>query len=297
MMSRNKLPLSANSGLYSARPQAVRFPIWEAVDFLADMGFEAIDINFPAVILQEEFLHEPMLDGEGWRERMEELRSYAGRRGLRIYHSHAPYHYDYLDTHAPNFQMCCEMMRRSIEATGILGGSHIAVHPVESADRRATLVQETVRALEPLARYAAGFGVRLAVENMRSTRPDTLLEIADRTGADICWDVGHAHICGLDQEEALAFLGSRVKVLHIHDNYGPRGFPAAADGPTHSDLHQPPFLGNLDWDSFLRGLERIGFTGAFNYEVQTSMLPVSMREAHARYLVAAAEELMGRMKP
>ena len=296
-MNRNRLLLSANSGLYSARPNAPRFPIWETVDFLAKMGFEAMDVNFPAVILQEEFLHEPMLDGDEWRERMVRLREYASQRGLRILHSHAPYHYKYLDTDAPNYPECSEMMRRSIEATGILGGSHIVVHPVESADRCATLAEETVQALKPLAQYGARFGVRLAVENMRSTRPETLLEIANRIDADTCWDVGHAHICGLDQEGSLAVLGDRVKVLHIHDNYGPRGYPAAADGPTHSDLHQPPFLGNLDWDSFLRGLERIGFTGAFNYEVQTSTLPVSMREAHARYLTAAAEELMGRLKP
>ena len=293
-MSKNKWLLSSNSGLYSARPNAPRFSVMDTVDFLADAGFEAIDVNFSASITQDEFLHEPMLDGD-WRKRMADLKDKAERRGLRIFHTHAPFRYNYLDTGNPLYPMWDEMMRRSIEATGLLGGKHIVVHPVVTPDRSATLVEETLRGLEPLAEYAGRSGVRLAVENMSGTAPETLLEIVERLDADVCWDNGHAHIRGLDQESSLAVLGKRVKVLHIHDNYGPRGDNPAPDGPTFSDLHQPPFLGTVDWDSFLRGLRRIGCSGAFNYEVPTSKLPLPLREAYARYLVQAAEELMSRL--
>ncbi len=293
-MSRYKLLLSANSGLYSARPGMPRVSMLQAVDFLAQMGFEGMDVNFSGTILTGEFVHEPVLDGDDWRERLAEIRERAERKGLRIVHSHAPYHHKYV-RESPDYPLCEEMMRRSIEGTALLGGSHIVVHPLVTPNRTATLVEETVRAVEPLARYGEQFGVRLAVENMRSTRPETLAEIADRAGADVCWDVGHAHIFGLNQEVSLKTLGTRVKVLHIHDNYGPRGGSPAPEGPTFCDLHQPPFLGTVDWDSFLRGLDQIGFAGAFNYEVPATQLPLPLREAYARYLVHAAEELLAKL--
>lgn len=292
-MSKYALLLSSNSGLYSARQNAPRFSIMEAVDFLADMGFEAIDVNFSATITRGEFDHEPMLDGDNWRERMAALKAKAAAKGLQILHSHAPFRYKYQDTENPLYPQWNEMMRRSIEATGLLGGKHIVVHPVVTSDRTATLMDETLRALDPLARYGEQFGVRLAVENMFSTAPEQLAEIADRLGADVCWDNGHAHIHGLDQEKSLALLGKRVKVLHIHDNFGKRDGPVA--DWSKCDLHQPPFLGDMDWDSFIRGLDRIGFDGPFNYEVQSKSIPEPMREIHARYLVQAAEELMAKL--
>lgn len=295
-MCRNRWPLAATSLLYSAHPGAPRYSIFEAVDFFADKGFDAMDVNFSATILSGEHLHEPMLDGDDWRERMERLRVRAGERGLRLICSHAPYHHKY-DPNAPGYPMCGEMMHRAIEATGLLGGTHIVMHPLMTPDRDVTLVDETASALEPLVRYAEQFGVRVAVENMRCTSPEALAEIADRVGADVCWDVGHAHVYGLEQEASLAALGKRVKVVHIHDNYGLRTGSLASKGPSHSDLHLPPFMGTVDWDSFLRGLDRIGFEGAFNYEVKGSKLPPAVREEYTRYLIRAAEELMGRLEP
>ena len=294
-MPKNRFLLSTNSGLYSARPGQPRLDMLETLDFLARVGFEGVDVNFTGTILPGEFIHEPVLDGDSWRERIAGVKARAEQLGLKIVYSHAPYHNKY-NREAPDFPMCDEMMHRSIEATALLGGSHVVVHPVVSADRTVTLAEETVRAVEPLARYGERFGVRLAVENMRSTYPEMLAEIADRAGTDVCWDVGHANILSLNQEESLTALGSRVKVLHIHDNYGPRGGNPSPVGPTFCDLHQPPFLGTVDWDSFLRGLERIGYDGAFNYEIQSAKLPMNVREDLARYLVHAAEELMSRIR-
>ena len=38
--------ISTNSGLYSARPNDLRVPMAEAMDFFGRMGFEAVDVNF-----------------------------------------------------------------------------------------------------------------------------------------------------------------------------------------------------------------------------------------------------------
>lgn len=290
-MSRYELLLSSNSGLYSARIGAPRFSIFEAVDFLARMGFEAIDVNFAPTIDSTEFGHESILDGDDWRGRIEHLRNHAVSRSLQIPHTHAPFRYNYLDFQNPLFPLCDKMMHRSIEATAILGGKHIVVHPILSDDRTFTLIEETVRGLKPLAEYGRNFGVRLAVENMTRTQPEILAEIADCLDADVCWDVGHANIAGIDQESAVKLLAQRIKVLHLHDNYG----ALDAYSPSRCDLHQPPFLGNVDWNGFLRGLKHIGYRGPFNYEVASRGVPESLREAHAKYLVQSAKELMERI--
>lgn len=289
-MGKNGLLLSANSGLHSARAGRPRYPMAEAMDFFADAGFEAVDVNFAATVKEGEFLHEPVLDGENWRENVLAVRARAEERGLAIFHTHAPFKYRYLDREAPEFPRCDLMMRRSIEAAALLGAKRVVVHPVLTPDRSATNMEESIQALGPLADYARGFGVRLAVENMCATGPETVRIIADETGADICWDAGHAHIRGLDQEESLKLLGQRVKVLHLHDNYGSRG--RSIREASKNDLHQPPYYGDLDWQSLLRGLKAIGFTGGFNFEVSSGRLPDSLRMNNARYIVKAAREML-----
>lgn len=289
-MEHDRLLISANSGLHSARAGRPRYPMAEAVAFFADAGFEAVDVNFVATIKEGETLHEPVLDGENWRENVRAVRERAEERGLALLHTHAPFKYRYLDREAPEFPRCDLMMHRSIEATALLGAKHVVVHPVIVPDRSTTNVEESIQALGPLADYARGFGVRLAVENMCATAPEMVKTIADEIDADICWDAGHAHIHGLEQEESLKLLGQRVKVLHLHDNYGSRGRSICE--ASLNDLHQPPYYGNLDWQSLLRGLKAIGFSGAFNFEVSSGRLPDALRLDNARYIVKAARELL-----
>ena len=70
-----------------------------------------------------------------------------------------------------------------------------------------------------------------------------------------CFDVGHANLIGLDFEAFITTLGSRLKVLHIHDN------------DVISDLHQIQFTfaktrenkSSTDWEGFLRWLKKTGF--------------------------------------
>jgi sugar phosphate isomerase/epimerase len=139
--------------------------------------------------------------------------------------------------------------------------------------------------------YGDKVGVKIAVENMRVVHnsypthrycqdPDELCEVADALGASVCWDFGHANLGGLCQSEALRYLGNRVKVLHVNDN-------TRAD-----DDHLPPFIGNIDWKDAMKGLSEIGFTGLFNYEIETKRIPKELRDPFADYLVEAAREII-----
>ena len=77
-----------------------------------------------------------------------------------------------------------------------------------------------------------------------------------------CFDTGHANLVGLDFEQFITTLGSRLKVLHIHDNDG------------ISDLHQImfPFTktrenhSSTDWGGFIRGLRNIRFNKILSFE-------------------------------
>ena len=110
--------------------------------------------------------------------------------------------------------------------------------------------------------------------------PEELCEVADALGIGVCWDFGHAHINAQKQSEALAYVGSRLKVVHVNDNFA------------YGDDHIPPFCGSIDWKDAMKGLADIGFAGLLNYEVQTYQVPPSAREAFANYLIQAAREML-----
>ena len=282
--------ISVNSGLHSARPGKERIPMEEALTFFADTGFEAVDINFSAVIRREEMDHEPVLDGDDWRERIRGIKARADKLGLVISHSHAPFQFRYDDKEDPEYAFCTDMMLRSIEATSILGAEYIVVHPLVSRDRKKTLVKESIEELAEYAEYGRKFGVKLAVENMTSTSVKELLQIADGVSRAVCLDAGHGNIHGMNLYQAVLELKDSLKVLHLHDNFGKLG-----EG-VHCDKHLPPYFGTVAWEMLVKGLMETGYQGTFNYEVNVSAVPEEAREEMARYLVRIARTLLGRSR-
>ena len=118
--------------------------------------------------------------------------------------------------------------------------------------------------------------------NVEHIVKEELREIVDRMACGACWDVGHANFGKHPQYESMTLLGKRIRVLHLHDNYGTR------------DDHSMPYFGTIDWEEIMRALRDIGYEGTFNYEVAATHLPMALREDHARYLVDAAKMLLGR---
>ena len=116
-----------------------------------------------------------------------------------------------------------------------------------------------------------------------------LCELVDSFHVDnvgICWDFGHAALMGIDQREALRYMGKRLKATHVADNNGMK------------DDHILPFQGSLDWRSILPVLGEIGYEGDLTYEIHssTSRLPDELVDPMAkmchdvgRYLLSLAE--------
>lgn len=153
-----------------------------------------------------------------------------------------------------------------------------------------------VRSLEELAPVAQRYGVRLAVEvipNALST-PAALVDLieSDIDAADlgICMDVGHARLMG-DVVDAIETCSGHLITTHLHDNRG------------RADDHLVPGKGVIDWDATLLALQKIGYDGAWMFELAAAAerkpvleLAVKARERFEA-LLHIGDEMMGLDEP
>jgi sugar phosphate isomerase/epimerase len=117
-----------------------------------------------------------------------------------------------------------------------------------------------VRSLEELSPAAERHGVRLAVEvipNALSTASalvDLIESDIEASALGICMDVGHARLMG-DVVDAIETCSGHLITSHLHDNRG------------RSDDHLVPGKGVIDWDATLLAFQKIGYDGAWMFEL------------------------------
>ena len=174
---------------------------------------------------------------------------------------HLPYS-QLLTSYAPEVNdAILAYQRRLLESVGALGATKAVLHAT-SADRDDVAFRET--AVEQVRRIvAAGHeaGVEVVVENVghqhRGIQLSILGDIADETGASVCFDVGHAYMEGGNDaiRRFLRHHGDQVSHLHCHD-VRRRG-----------DTHMPVGAGEVDYGIVSNGLD--GFDGTVALEVFT----------------------------
>lgn len=280
-----ELRVSSTTNLTSASLNDLPNFYREVVDVYTKAGFDAIDINL-------NYFRRILPDDS---ERiMNDAAEYAALHGIAFELAHLPFGITLFDS-AAKCEEFGRILYRAIDAAAIVRPRFAVVHPYtktlpESESDVRFQLSKAVELLKPFVEYGRERGVELVVENMRpvpdATRPihryassaEEICEIADALGIGICWDFGHANIRGLKQSEALKTVGSRLKMVHINDNFG-------AD-----DEHLPPFFGKIDWADAMKGLSEIGFDGLLNYEV-ACRLPNELRENFALTLLAMAKTL------
>jgi len=87
---------------------------------------------------------------------------------------------------------------------------------------------------------------------------DTLNNMCGENLFVACLDIGHAMLTGGgDPARMIDVLGSRLELLHIHDNDGKR------------DRHYIPFSGIINWGSVSKALVRNGYKGVLSLEIKT----------------------------
>ncbi|MBQ8850015.1 MAG: sugar phosphate isomerase/epimerase [Clostridia bacterium] len=255
------------------------------LDFYKEAGFDAAD--FGTGLLD--------LSSDAWKPQVEQILDLSNKADFRFELCHLPF----MGGSAKSEEYVAEFnikMHRAIDAAAALGVDYAVMHPNAvtlplKKYARNEQFDSVMSHLSPFVEHANKVGLNVVVENMRimpkftvshryCQTADELCEVADALGIGICWDFGHANISGVRQSEALAYIGKRLKVLHVNDN------------TAFEDDHLPPFTGNVDWKDAMHGLALAEFDGLFNYEVAVGRSPAGMRKAYAAYLLAAANELM-----
>lgn len=141
------------------------------------------------------------------------------------------------------------------------------------------------RSLETLQTLADAARVKVALEvipNPLSTAEalvELVEEFADTRTFGICLDVGHAHMMG-DVVDAIETCSGHVFTTHLHDNDGRR------------DDHRVPGAGGVDWDAALLAFQKVGYDGAWIFEVGATAPTRTVLERTARAR-ARFEELLG----
>jgi len=177
-------------------------------------------------------------------------------------------------------------LKRVIDVADDLPYSRLVLHmggSRETADPRKR--DAAFSTLEHLVLHAHHAGVTICVENTTSEMGDpaylhTFVEETRLTGLRFNFDIGHAHLAELPEDERIeksfAPLRELVASVHLHDNHGDK------------DEHLPPYDGSIDWPAAIKILQSAS---------QTSLpIVLELKEKTGPEAPSAAEQLSGARK-
>ncbi len=273
-----------SAGFYGKR--AVKGPDDLAANmrFIRETGFREIDYMFGVDFAMQEDLPAAL----------DRVKAAAAAEGLRFRFAHLPFSFPKADD-TEGWERFRTASFRSIDAAVTLGVDCAAIHPYtfmnpdwKSYSRRCELPAAR-EFLAPYCEYAHKAGLPLAIENMRGAGQrapqsikrfgmeiEDIVDLADDMDEGVCWDTGHGNISMQEQSGAIAYIGKRLREVHLNDNHG------------EDDIHLAPFLGVVDWSAVARGLKEAGYEGALNFEVNCSRVPEPLRPQYAAYIFGIA---------
>jgi sugar phosphate isomerase/epimerase len=160
----------------------------------------------------------------------------------------------------------------------------LCVHPPDVGEHDQALADRFERALDTALGALKGTGVTLALENMaiylrselqlRWHDPARLLELAERHGVPLVYDVCHGDSWPTGLNGTWELLRGRTAHIHFSDV---RGLPRLLDWPrlhTYFKHHQMPGEGRLPLIPWLRGLCGTGYAGALVLEISPTALGI-----------------------
>jgi len=240
-----------------------------AVEALAKAGFDAWDFSMFSMC-NYDWKHNDILEnshplaGADYLKFARKLKKIGLDNGIVCNQSHAP------------FPSRCKAIRdfykRAIECTAEAGGKICVIHPDNDKSP-----EENAQMYFEILSFAKEHGVKIATENMWNwdneknhssfaacATPESFNAHLKAVNDDFfvaCLDIGHAEMKGSDTNavEMILALGDKLQALHIHDNDG-------AD-----DQHLLPYQGTADWESFVKALAEIDYSGVVMLETPGSV--------------------------
>lgn len=122
------------------------------------------------------------------------------------------------------------------------------------------------RSLDALHEMAERAGVRLSLEVIPNalSAAESLVSLIendlDGLNVGICMDVGHAHLMD-EVGDAIEACSGHIVTTHLHDNR------------KKTDDHLVPGEGTIDWPATLMSLQKIGYDGAWMFEIANTSSP------------------------
>lgn len=244
----------------------------QSLRLIREAGFRYADYSFGFDHQTRSGVYDP--DFEAY---IRELSTAAKNMGITLVQAHSPMGRPLND---PDGYFLADTIR-CVDACGAWGIPNLVVH---SGYTPGLTKEETFEAnkkfFQPILKRAEVYGVNILVENFdkmcieglywidNATDLRTLIDLTDHPLFHAVWDAGHANMQEMPQDEELALLGSHVKALHIQDNRGDR------------DAHLLPFLGTMNLDALMNGLQNIGYDGYFTFEVGGIFTPKDQRRPY-----------------
>ncbi len=251
-ITKNRVAMDGSSVLLLFNPLIVTttdvfedgYPADRAVDRLAAIGYEGIDMGFDYWVFDgSPFLKDDYLD---WAASLKER---ADADGVAYTHSHAP-----------GDAGSGDVIGRSIEVAAVLGAKYCVVHPIcrdekgNEIKNKSKFISVNAEAINKWLPKAKECGVIILSENIlwgASADPRIIADLVKEVDSEWfgwCFDVGHAHCSGFEPD-VLRKCSVVPLSLHIQDNDG------SGDG------HLIPGDGNIDWEEFFLALADICYTG------------------------------------
>lgn len=248
-----------------------------------DAGFRYVD-----------FSGNHYLAKDNWREITEKILEDFSKMDIIVDQTHAPYVYTGVDE-----EVYKEHMRRAFEISCMAGAKHIVIHadkytPDEKGfdfDKALSAVYEFYA---PYVEYAKKMGLDVAVENLfdEKNAPRTrftstveeqkaIIEKFNDSCVTACWDFGHGMVSyGESHLDAMKQIGTLISCTHVHDNiFG-------------MDLHQNIYFGNCDWETAVKYLKELNYSGTFTYEMVYGVLPDALLPKYLKLFYETGEYLI-----
>ena len=244
------------------------------IERLENSKFNYANLNF--------FEIQELLDKDNYEEIFSELTKILKETTITFNIAHAPIHYPFFFNNyykRNDINILEDRILKAIDISKEVGVQRIVIHVGTYLDKNYNYdmeksIEHNIRYLEPFVEKAAKNNILIAIENgtqmekdepaFKNTAPyiDELIKIVEyynkkyeKEVLGICFDFGHANVAKLDIYSEIKKIGNKLKVTHIHDNYG-------------TDSHNQPFNGTINWDIVRKVLTEINYCGELTSEVR-----------------------------
>ena len=277
-----------------------------ALEIAHEIGADAVDFNLCDAYDYRQKDSVYAREEQEIRAYFEELRAYAASMGLEIFQTHG--RGTGFKGVAEEDDALIENARLDCIATAALGARYCVFHTCTTIFHDPTTPAEEMHRYNDdmflrILPYAKENGIVAATETFGDAtgkgccdffgNMSEFLPAFDRIAAHeeyrehfcVCMDTGHTNKAlrynnNPTPQEAIRMLGSRIEVLHLHDN------------DTMTDQHKIPMTGCIDWKAVMDALDEIGYAGVYNLEVVLSHFGADFAIEEARFAVKVMKQML-----